>query len=101
MKKLLLLISLAMSVPALGQAKLDKLNKPVFCGPSQEIFAYITGPEFKEQLYWFGKIESDDSKFALLVNAKTRSWTLVEFDKDTACVLGSGIDYKNSFDPAI
>jgi hypothetical protein len=98
MKKLLFLIGLSVAIHALGETT---ANKPVLCGPSQKIFSYLSGPDVKEQLYWFGKIESDDSKFALLVNAKTRSWTLVEFDKDTACVLGSGIDYKNSFDPAI
>jgi hypothetical protein len=98
MKKLFFLICLAMAVNVHGQ---EKRNKPVFCGPNQQIFSYITGPEFTEQLYWIGKTESEDSKFALLVNAKTRTWTLIEFNKDTACVLGTGVDYKNLFGTSI
>jgi hypothetical protein len=98
MKKLFFLVCLTLAATAWGQ---EKRNKPVWCGPSQQIFSYITGPEFKEQLYWIGKTESEDSKFALLVNAKTHSWTLIEFNNDTACVLGTGVDYKNLFGSVI
>jgi hypothetical protein len=92
MKKVFFLLFLVLAVHALGQESVDK---PVLCGPSQTLFSFITGPDYKEQLYWIGKTESEDSKFALLVNAKTRTWTIVEFNNDLACILGTGVDYKN------
>lgn len=94
MKKLLFLIGLSVAIHALGETT---ANKPVLCGPSQKIFSYLSGPDVKEQPYWIGKTESNESRFALLINTKTQTWTLVEFNKDIACVLGAGVDYKNLF----
>lgn len=74
----------------------ELVNKPVYCGPINGLLSKLSGT-YDEKLYWIGKSESEDSKFALLVNNKTKTWTIVQFNGSVACVLGSGIDFKNFF----
>jgi len=93
MKKLFFLLALLCAFNAHSQNTLDK---PVVCMPAKTLFSTLA-QKYKEKLYWIGKTESEDSKFALLVNTETNSWTIVEFNKDLACILGNGVDYKNLF----
>ena len=45
-----------------------------------------------EKPIWVGKGDgADTSKTVILANEKTKSWTIVQFDKNMACVLGSGV----------
>lgn len=39
---------------------------------------------------WTAKDGQDDSRYLLLVNSKTRTWTLLQFTPETACILGLG-----------
>jgi len=97
MKTLFFLLALLCAFNAQSQTTLDK---PVVCLPVKTLFSALNG-KYKEKFYWIGKTESEDSKFALLVNAETHSWTIVEFNNDLACILGTGIDYKNLIGPTI
>lgn len=65
-------------------------NKPVNCGPFQEIVGLISGKDFNEQPVWIAPSGTDTTYYALFRNTKTRSWTLVQYGKDTGCVLGLG-----------
>ena len=97
MKKLFFLLTMLCALNVQGQ---DTLDKPVVCMPAKTLFSALT-TKYKEKFYWIGKTESEDSKFALLVNAETHTWTIVEFTDNTACILGTGVDYKNLFGPII
>ena len=66
------------------------INKPVVCSDVKSMIEFLSGAEFKEIPTWVGKDES--SKYILMANEKTKTWTLVQFNDQVACVLGAGID---------
>jgi hypothetical protein len=68
-----------------------QLKKPVVCDDTALVFQALT-EQAGERPIWVGKGDGiDTSGTTLLVNEITKTWTLVQFDKDKACVLGSGI----------
>jgi len=67
-------------------------SKPVICDSFSEVFTTIIN-DFNEKLFWAGEDLTNESKYALMVNSETGTWTIIQFSKDTACVLGVG---KNS-----
>jgi hypothetical protein len=89
---LVLLTLITVSNPAeAGQ----QLMKPVECWVSEAVFKDVQD-RYKEKIIWTGVPKNDpdsNSTIALAVNAKTGTWTLLEFNKDNACVLGSGKGY--------
>ena len=85
MNKFLLGI-LFLPVVALGEQA--TLTKPVVCDDVKLVIEFVKSQPYYETLYWAGKDEN--SHYAMLVNEKTKTWTLIQFDEKTACVLGSG-----------
>lgn len=79
-------------IPVLALAEPVKIEKPVLCENTKLVFDSFVKSEFKEIPMWIG--EGTTSKFTLLVNEKTKTWTLIEFNKEIACVVGFGEDYK-------
>lgn len=51
---------------------------------------FLSGNDFKEVPSWAGKDEN--SRYVIMLNEKTKSWTIVQFNDQVACVLGSGTD---------
>lgn len=66
------------------------INKPIVCMDTPDLIKAISGSEIGEKLHWGGKADSEDSNFVLFVNAKTKSWTLVQLNEKVACILGTG-----------
>ena len=89
MKKLLGALLL---VPTLLLAQVIEIQKPVQCGNTNEIIEYLTKGEFVETPIWFGI--SNIHNFSLLTNIKSGTWTLIEFNDDIACILGTGEKFK-------
>lgn len=70
-----------------------QLLKPVSCWPSSEVFAAIRD-RYEETILWTSTSgQAAGTQLALTVNLRTRTWTLVEFTAEQACVLGSGRGY--------
>lgn len=92
MKKLMVLAALAMMGTATMAAenKWFQANKPVNCGPFNEIVQLVTGKDFREQPLWIGVSPHDKTWFALFRNPSTSTWTLVQYGQDTGCVIGEG-----------
>lgn len=91
MPKLMLL--LIATLPMMVMAQQDpyyEANKPVTCGPFQNIARALMGDKFREMPLWIGSSGDDASKFALFYNDSTRTWTLVQYGSDTGCILGAG-----------
>lgn len=84
MKKLFILALLPFTVNAQQQ-----YNKPVMCAQTQQVINTLIGKEYKEKPIWMGVNEKNNT-FSLFVNQDTKSWTLIEFRGNTACVLGAG-----------
>jgi len=66
------------------------VEKPVVCSDVKTIIEFVSGQEYREVPAWVGKDET--SKFVMMANEKTKTWTLVQFNDQVACVLGSGTD---------
>lgn len=82
---------LILLVPLLASAEPIQINKPVTCENTLLIFQALV-EQAGEKPIWVGKGDgTDTSKTVILANEKTKSWTIVQFDKSMACVLGSGV----------
>ena len=65
------------------------VEKPVICGPATAIIGAVM--EFKELPIWGSQLT--DSQIALFANAKTETWTMIQWNKDVACVIEVGKGY--------
>lgn len=66
------------------------VNKPVFCTDVKSMIEFLSGEDHREVPTWIGK--DDSSKYLLMANEKTKTWTIVQFNDQVACVLGTGTD---------
>ena len=82
---------LILLAPLLASAEPIQINKPVTCENTLLIFQALL-EQAGEKPIWVGKGDgTDTSRTVILANEKTKSWTIVQFDKNMACVLGSGV----------
>lgn len=81
-------ITLATSV----YAEPREINKTVMCDNATDMLPLFKS-EYGEEPMWVG-IVADDAKVALVVNSETRTWSIVMFNDDAACLLESGEDFK-------
>lgn len=79
-------------LPALAQAQPVTVEKPVICDKIKTIIEVLSGSKYSEQPFWIGQDET--SKYVMMVNEKTSTWTLVQFNDQIACILGSGENHK-------
>ena len=78
---------------SLGMAQYTEQSKPVRCF-SLDVALAALQDTWNERPVWSGS--GAGSNFALFMNPNTGSWTLLEFGKDVACVIGSGNNSKSS-----
>ena len=89
MKHILIFLTSLVAITALAQPVAT--NKEVYCDKTETMISILKGADYQEMPIWFGK--EKDSKaphYSLLVNQKTKSWTIIQFNAETACVLGAG-----------
>ena len=77
----------------LVHAQSFQTEKPVVCSTLKNIVEVLSGSEFEEEPFWSGAGESS-SKYILMANPTTGTWTFVQYNDKMACVLGSGITGK-------
>jgi len=92
MKKLIVLIVVASMIAsyisnALAQSSAVKINKTVVCDDTKTLLDTLLN-EYNESPVWAGTDEK--SKYGLLINQETGTWTMIQFDKNTTCILGVG-----------
>ena len=86
---ILLLLLLAVSTIAYSK----ETFKPVLCMDSKEMFDAIF-EEYRESILMVFDQDSFPNKIVLTVNPATKTWSLVEYSTEIACLLGSGKNYK-------
>ena len=64
-------------------------NKPVICDSLKNVTS-VMKEQYGEEPIWVGDDLQDTSKYVMLANFQTKTWTFVQFTKDWACVLGTG-----------
>jgi hypothetical protein len=82
-------------LPALAYAQPVTVEKPVICDTPKTVIETLTGKGYQEQPFWIGNDET--SRYILLANERTKSWTIVQFNKNIACVLGTGDNHRQIF----
>ena len=89
MKKLIaILVLLMFTAAAIPQSTSVERKKSVICDDTKKMYNELVNGEYAERPVWGG--EGENSKFVLLINKKTGTWTFIEFVKDVSCVLGVG-----------
>lgn len=86
MKKLLAMLLLLTST-VYAQEVID-LQKPVKCSKPEVVMNYFRD-NYQEAPIWVGKTNTN-TRVTLIVNKETRTWTLIEYEANLACVLGAG-----------
>jgi hypothetical protein len=82
-------------LPALAYAQPVTVEKPVICDTPKTVIETLTGTGYREQPFWAGTDES--SRYIMLVNEDTGSWSIVQFNNNIACVLGTGDNHRQIF----
>lgn len=81
-------------LPALVSAQQSqgpvRVEKPVICANSEAVLPEVY-KQYKEVPVWGSQLE--DSRIALFVNPDTKTWTLVQWNNDMACVIEAGDNY--------
>ena len=87
MKKLVILTYFLCSFAYTQDVK--KINKPVTCAKLDDMVAYVVGEKSEEIV--LQSLETDNSlAITLFANLQTQTWTLIESNRDTACILSAG-----------
>ena len=87
MKHLLLAVLLLFNFTVSAQTT---VNRPIVCDETKKIADSLVGQEYQEKLRWHGESETGDTKYVLMVNSKTKSWTFIHMNDKVACILGYG-----------
>ena len=74
-----------------------QIKKPVLCETTFLVFQSLLEIAGEKPI-WLGRGNGvDTSSTAIFANKNTKSWTIVQFDEDSACILGSGISSREIF----
>jgi hypothetical protein len=82
-------IVLAAVLATASAAATFEMRKRIICDTPEEIFTRLN-KEYGEQPEWTGHSDIQNTDVVLTVNSELGTWTLVEFNKDMACVLAVG-----------
>ena len=75
---------------AQSNTEFKEFNKTILCGPFETLLKNLKDDDIAEMPIWAGNDESQKSQWALFVNRKTRTFTVVQFTDSVACVIGTG-----------
>jgi hypothetical protein len=89
MKKLLLLLLVSNSV----WANPFEIKKPVICDKTEIVLKTLSSSDYQEKPIWLGAADEKLVNYSLWVNSSTKSWTIVQFNNDISCVIGTGESY--------
>jgi len=84
-------------IPLLVLAEPIQIKKPITCENTLLVFQVLL-EQAGEKPIWVGRGDGEDtSRTVILTNEKTKTWTILQFDKNMACVLGSGVGNQQIF----
>jgi hypothetical protein len=92
------LVALLMLMACTAHSEPQQMRLVVFCDTPATIFTPLAR-DFLEQPVWTGSSDSQNTRLILTANAKTGTWTMVEYNRDFACVLAVGREHKFVLEP--
>lgn len=69
---------------------ITKIDKTVNC-LSLSIIFQVLSKDYDEQPLFVGEDNNSKTKFIMTLNPKTRTWTMIEYEGNVGCIVGSGI----------
>jgi len=88
-----LVVFLFCLIPSLVNAQAFQYMHPALCDRLETVLDSLTN-KYSEKLQWSGKDLQDGSGYMMFENPKAKTWTLIKFNKEYACILGVGGDSK-------
>ena len=79
----------------LAQSEPRAVNKKVICDNTSTLMDSLVNGEYSEKPVWSGVDSETNTTYGVLMNSKTGTWTIVQFDDRMACVLGVGEEAKS------
>ena len=83
-----LLFGLGAALPA--QAEYKSYTRKITCAPLTEVLEDLNSNNVKELPVWIGTSNDPEIKYSILVNKKTDTWTIIQFNTGAACVISIG-----------
>ena len=87
------LLSLILLVTSSVLAAPVELKKPIICDNTEIMLKVLSSGNYQEKPIWLGASDEKLVNYSLWVNVSNKSWTLIQFNNDIACILGSGEAY--------
>ena len=75
-------------LPAFVVAQPVTVEKPVVCEKTEIVIDGLQKGQYKENPSWIGY--DAKSKYTLFTNEKTKTWTMIQFNENIACIIGTG-----------
>lgn len=89
---ILLMLSLLSTI---AQSELKQVIKKVICDDTTLFMDTLINGEYSEKPIWSGVDSETKTIYGVLMNAKTGTWTIIQFDGKMICVLGMGEEAKS------
>ena len=80
-------------VASVAHAQLQEYERKFTCGEPQFVISALTKTA-QEKPIWSGTDLETGTQTMVLVNTKTLTWTVVQYDRKMACVLQSGQGFR-------
>jgi len=90
MKKTIIALFLCISTTVSAQTlQLFELTRQMRCAPVEALIAHLM-EAYGEKVVWVGKDRNNGTYVSLYKNEATGTWTMIQYDNRTGCVLGAG-----------
>lgn len=80
-------------ISCMAHAQLSEYERRFTCGETRFVISALTTTA-QERPIWAGSDNQTQTQTMVLVNEKTLTWTVVQYDANMACVLHSGEGFK-------
>ena len=78
---------------SVAHAQLSEYERKFTCGKTQFVISVLT-QNAQEKPIWAGADPQTETQTMILQNTRTLTWTVVQYDQTTACVLQSGTGFR-------
>ena len=90
MNKIIIALFLCISTTVSAQTiQLFELTRQMRCAPVEALISHLM-VEYGEKVVWVGKDRNNGTYVSLYKNESTGTWTMIQYDNRTGCVLSAG-----------
>jgi hypothetical protein len=83
-----LVFGLGAALPACAEYKV--YTKKITCAPLAEVLEDLSDKNVKELPFWIGISNDPEIRYSVMVNKRTDTWTIIQYNRGAACVISIG-----------